>query len=240
MALGIPASHASGADTAALAITYAEQPVRLVRDTGMFSAVRGVALRRDDLLATGDNAILIEADGATVAIGPASRVYVTGPNDLVLLEGWLKVQGRTAPGVRVNTAGLQVGATGATAVLRVTPGAIDVFAEAGALTLDEVNAGKAARRLRLPADGFAVRTGTQAVRILPRPQAAYLAAMPPTFRDLLVAVPRNALVSPKRERAASYTEVAPWLAGQPDLRQRVHRRFYPPRPAGSKPPPRTP
>jgi hypothetical protein len=233
----MPACHAAGA--LALAITYAEQPVRLVGDTAMFSAARGALLRKDDILTMGDGAILIEADGATAALGPASRVYISTANELVLLDGWLKVQGRAEPGVRVKIPGLQITASGATAMLCASvgnsTGMSEVFAEAGELAIDDVHAGKAARRLRLPADGFAVRTGAQPVRVLARPQATYLAAMPATFRDLLVAVPRSAATAPKRERAATYADVAPWLAGHPDLCQRVQRRFHPPRPAGSTP-----
>jgi hypothetical protein len=239
-ALGTPASHAAApaganAPAAALSITYAEQPVRLVRETSMFSAGRGVVLRRDDLLASGDGAILLDTGGATIAIGPASLVYVTQVDELVLLEGWIKVQGRPGPGLRVKAPGLQLTTTGATAMLRVTPGASEVFAEAGELALDELRVGKAARRLRLPREQYAVRSGAQPVRILPRPQGAYLAAMPVSFRDGVIAVPKGAVADPKREREATFTEVSPWLMTQPGLRERVHRRFYSPKPGRVKP-----
>jgi hypothetical protein len=230
-ALGASACHAA---TPTLSITYADRPLSLIRGTELFSAGRGVILQRDDLLASATGVVLLDADGATVAIGPASRVFVSRANELVLLEGWLKVQGRPGPGLRIRTPGLHLTTTGATAMLRVTPAASAIFAETGEVAIDEAGSGKAARRLRLLAEQYAVRMGSQPARILPRPQADYLAAMPQGFRDVLVAVPRTAIATPKRERALTYAEVAPWLSAQPDLRQRVQQRFHLPK-AGSNP-----
>lgn len=210
----------------AMAITYAEQAAQLLRETGIYSAGRGVVLRRDDLLATGEGMLQLDLDGSTVALGPGSRLMVGANGELVLLAGWLKMQCGAARNLVIRTSLLKI-ACGASAILHADQGSSELFAESGALPVDDTNAGKPARRVELASEQFAARSGKGLLRVLARPPAAFLQAMPPAFRDATVALPHVAPQAPRRVRAATYAEVAPWLAGHPALRQQVQKRFQP-------------
>lgn len=236
LTLWLAVGASAAAAPAAVTISYAEQPLRLVRDTSFYSAGRGVALRGNDILASNAGVVQFDAGGSTVALGPASRVWVKGDDELVLLEGWLKVRGHPRRPMSVGTALLRVTSAGATATLHAAAGAAEVFAESGDLPVDTLMAGKAARSTTLPSEQFAVASYNKPLRVAARPSAAFLAAMPASFRDVLVPVAfKGAAMAPSRERAATYAELAPWLSGQPGLRQAVQRRFEPPRTRRSAP-----
>src|SRR4051812_12611066 len=92
-AISATPAPASAPALAPISISFAEQPVRLVRDTAIYSAGRGVALRANDMLESGSGAVQLATGGGTVALGPASRIFINGTGELVLLDGWLKLQG---------------------------------------------------------------------------------------------------------------------------------------------------
>lgn len=225
------AAAATPAPTLAPSIVHAEQAALLVRDTAMLGAGRGVALRPGDMLATRDGTLQLDAGGATLALGPHTRLFFRQGGEVVLLEGWLKLRGRAGQALAVNATLLRLTVADATAIVHATPAATEVFAESGELALEELDAGKAGRRLQLPGEQFAARSGRQPARVTARPAAPFLAAMPPGFRDQLVPIAAGPVAQPKHERRATYAELAPWLARQPALRQQVQRRFEPPRPA---------
>lgn len=231
--LSIPACHAVAAPAAG--IVHAEQAALLVRDTGMFSAGRGVALRPGDLLDSRDGTIQLALGDAAVALGPGTRLFFRQGGEVVLLSGWLKAGGGATRPLAINATLLRFDVRDATAIVHATPAAAEIFAESGDLALEELDAGKAGRKVKLPREQFAVRSGAQATRVQARPAAPFLAGMPPGFRDLLVPLTQGPAALPKRERRATYAELAPWLAHQPALRQQVQRRFEPPRPARAAP-----
>jgi hypothetical protein len=68
-----PASPARGAP-APTAISFAEQPGRLLRERAFYIAGRGVRLQDGDIIETGAAGIQLAAGSATIALGPASRV----------------------------------------------------------------------------------------------------------------------------------------------------------------------
>lgn len=76
LALSWPAAHAAAAAPTPLSISFAEQPARLVRDKSLYRAGRGVVLQSDDMLESGDGVLQVDAGGATIALGPASRIFV--------------------------------------------------------------------------------------------------------------------------------------------------------------------
>jgi len=208
--------------------------VRLVRETGIYSAGRGVALQADDMLETGKGTIQLGAGRSTVAIGPLSRIYIRSGSEFVLLDGWLKVHAHAGAPVSVATGVLQVTADDAAATLHAGGGTTEVFAESGALRVREPGAARPGPPKSIPAEQFGVRSGAQALRLAARPLPAFLAAMPEPFRDTLVPVAAPAMpTAPRRERAATFAELAGWLDGQPALRRQLQRRFAPPRPARS-------
>jgi hypothetical protein len=196
----------------------------------MYRAGRGVVLRANDMLESGSGAIQVDAGGSTVALGPATRIYVRSGSELVLLDGWLKLQGRAGQPMTVATSVLQLDGAGATVTLHAQGDTTELFAETGQVPVRELNAGKPRGAGKVAHDQFAVRSGTLPLRIAPRPPAAFLAALPRDLRDALVPIKASAAAAaPPLERAASFAELAPWLAGQPVLRQRLQRRFDPPR-----------
>jgi len=220
-----------------MTIAFSEQPLRLVRDTALYSAARGAVLQAGDMLETGKGTIQLGAGRSIVALGPLSRVYIRSSSDLVLLAGWLKVQAHAGAPVSVATSLLQLSAEDASATLHAGGAVTEVFAEAGALALRELGAGQPGPRKSLPPEQFGVRSGAQALRLAARPPAAFLAAMPEPFRDALVPIATPApAAAPRRERAIGFAELAGWLDGHSALRRQVQRRFVPARPAHRAPP----
>lgn len=218
---------------AALTITFAEQPVRLLRDTGFYVAGRGARLLNGDLLESAAASIQVDAGNAsTVVIGPASRIYfkldAKGP-ELILLGGWLKIQAGAVP-IRVSSGGLQFGAANHSVIVRASPGKTELFVEEGEAMVDE--AGKAPHPAHVAREHYAVRSAKLPLKILPRAPKDFLSDMPPTFLDALVAVSvEGAAPAPKADRPATFADVAPWLADDPALRRVIQRRFNPPKPA---------
>lgn len=214
-----------------MSISFADQPASLVRGKGLFRAGRGVALQQDDLLASGGGVLQVDAGGATLALGPATRIHV-GSGGIVLLDGWLKLQDRAGRALMVSTSALALDTDATTVTVHASGATTEVFAESGAVPLRELDAGTSRRAARLPSEQFAVRSGGQPLRIVPRPPAAFLAAMPRDLRDELV-VPgtRAPGAAPRLERAATLAELLPWVAGHKALRQQLQRRYEPPRPA---------
>lgn len=224
------AAPAPAAAAPAMAVSFAEGAPRLVRDKGWFRAGRGVVLRTNDLLEAGDGALQLAAGGATIALGPASRVFIRSGSELVLLVGWLKLRAPAGQSLTVVASSLRLAASGATFTVHATPEATELFAEAGDVLVEEAGGGKARRSTTVAHEQFAVRSGALPLRRTPRPPAAFLAAMPPGFRDETVALAAPAPAAPKFERTASFAELAPWLADQASLRRQVQARFEPPRP----------
>ena len=225
-----PPAHAAPTAPSTMAITFAEGAPRLARDKGFYRAGRGVVLRANDMLEAGAGALQLGAGGATIALGPASKVFIRNGGELVLLGGWLKLRADAKHPFTVVTNTLRLSGAGTTVTLHVAPEATGLFAESGDVLVEEPGPGKAGRATKVPHERFAVRAGALPLRLAARPPAAFLAAMPPGFRDETVALAAPAPAAPKRERAATFAELAPWLADQPFLRRQLQARFEPPRP----------
>ncbi len=218
------------------AIAYAEQSVRLLRDKSFFLAGRGARLQSGDIVESATGTIQITGWGATtVALGPASRLYVTngaGGADYVLLSGWMKLQSRASKDALPVTAGAssaRFDAAGASVIVRAAAGKTELFVESGEAGVDELDAGKVARRTTVKREHYAARTGAEPLRTAVRAPKEFLGAMPRAFLDPLVAVAAKAAVTePKLERAAALADVAPWVAEHADLRHAMQRRFQPP------------
>lgn len=237
LSVALSSAGAARADNV-VSISFAEQPVRLLRDTSFHSAVRGTRLQNGDLIESGATALQIEGgNGSTVALGPASKVFVRlGPKafELLLLDGWLKVQARGTPTgspTLIAAGGLQLDATGGSVILHASPGKTELFVEEGEPGVDEMQGAKVTRRTKVAREQFAVRSAKQALKLSPRAPKEFLAGMPPAFFDILVPVAiRGAPPVPKLERKAAFEDVAPWLADEPVLRLALQHRFNPPKP----------
>jgi hypothetical protein len=234
-----PAMCASSpnADTAA-AISYAEQPVRLLRDTGFYLASKGTRLQSGDIVESGASSIRIDgASASSIALGPASQAYFkAGPKgvEIVLLNGWMKVQaprGATAAAqvhLLASSGGIRFDASSSSFILHASPGKTELFVEDGEAAVDELQGGKA-QRSKLSREQYAVRMAKLPLKLLPRPPKEFLGAMPPAFQDTLAPVAlKGPPLIPKLDRPAQFADVAPWVADEPAVRQLLHLRFYPP------------
>jgi hypothetical protein len=218
------------ADTTPTAISYAEQPVRLFRERAFYIAARGARLQDGDIIESGAAVIQFAGgSGATIALGPASRIaFRLGARtyELTLLNGWMKIE--AAEAVLVSAGGLQLNAAGSTVIVHASAEKIELFVESGAPAVNEIQAGKASRQTRLAREQYAVRAVNQPLKSPPRPPKEFLAAMPPAFADVLVPVAlKGPAPAPKLERQAAYADVAPWLTTEPALRQLIQQRYAP-------------
>jgi hypothetical protein len=234
-----PALPAS-ADASA-AISFAEQPVRLLRDTGFYLAGRGARLQNGDLVESGTAGIQVEGGGAcTIALGPASQVFLKlGAKglELVVLNGWMKIQAPGAGPAMVSSGGIQFNAAGSSVILHARPGITELFVETGEPWIDEMQGAKVLHHTKFTREQYAVRSAKEPLKLLQRPPKDFLTGMPPTFLDVLVPVGlKGTAPAPKLERPATFADVAPWLADEPVLRQAIQRRFNPPpKPAPAAP-----
>ena len=229
-AYAVPAAPATVPATASttVSITFAEQPARLVRGKSLYRVGRGTGLQPDDMLESGSGAIQLDAGGATLAIGPATRIWIRSGSELVLLDGWLKLQGRRGRAMTVSTSNLVLSGGAASLTLQASGAATAVFAEAGDVPVRELDAGKARRAVTVAPEQFAARSGGQPLRQAARPPPDFLAAMPRDLRDVLVPLPANAIAAlPRPERTPGFAELAPWVAGHGALRRQLQRRFEP-------------
>jgi len=232
LCLPLAPAPAFAATSTSIAITFAELPIHLVRETGMYSASRGTALQADDLLDSGKATIQLDLAGSTLALGPDSQLFIRSAGELVLLKGWLKVRGAIDRGPRLSTSGIRFDSTGATVTLHAAPGVSELFAESSDLPVTELAGDKAQRAGKVPREQFGVKNGTAPLKLTAHPPKEFLAGMPRAFLDALVPVPMKGQAQPpKRERRATFAEVASWLAEQPALRRQVQRRFTPTMPA---------
>ena len=231
LSLAMALSALPAAAAPASAISYAEAPVRLVRDTSLFTAARGAKLQTGDIIETGAGPVQLEGVGAAVAVGPGSRVYfkLGDKAELTLLSGWMKVQAGTT-GPIINAGTLRVTPDGSSLIINAAPGKTALFVETGTPSAAEMQGSKQLRVTKFAREQYAVRTTKEALKVLPRAPKDFLGAMPPAFFDPLVVVSfKGAAPAPKLERAAVFaTDVAPMLADDPAVFQVLNRRFNPP------------
>jgi hypothetical protein len=211
--------------TARAVLTLAEQPLRLIRGTIVYKAAAGIAVQKDDILETGAAGAQVEAGpDAMFALGPQTRVLVldlppTGKAaELAVLQGWVKLMANTGKPAQVATPALQLTlASGSTIVKSSGDGRDAVFAEEGAQLAAKVENGRAATSLKLAVEQYAEVDPARPQPVAGRPPRAFVAAMPPNFRDRLARVPNvpnDGKVLPTRERDADFADVEPWLTAQ--------------------------
>jgi hypothetical protein len=219
-------------------LTLADQPVRLIRGAAVYDAGNGVAVQKDDILETGDAGAQVEAGpDAIVALGPHSRALVANlapdgrsPVEMELLQGWIKVaaKGRRAT---VVTPALQVTVPSGSTIVHAGGGMEAVFAEEGEQQVARVDAkAKAGTVVKLGAEQYAGVEDGKPQPVAGRPPRAFVAALPPGFRDHLARAPDVAnagKVPPKKAREAEYADVDAWLASTLPARRRFVARFRP-------------
>jgi hypothetical protein len=212
-------------------LSSADQPVRLLRDTSFYLASRGAQLQAGDIVESGAGGIQLEGRNCcTIALGPASRIWLKA-GEPVLLDGWMKIQALASSPMKFGAGGLSLSAVGGSVILHASGGQTELFVETGEPSVVEMEGAKIVRTTKLPREQYAVRGANQPLKLIARPPKEFLAGMPATFQDILMAVTvKGATPAPKLERRAAFAEVAPWLAGEPALHQSIYRRFNPPKP----------
>jgi hypothetical protein len=234
-----PASTPSSAEILSLADG---PPCTLIRGVQLLRAAQGALLRPGDLIATGPGTLLIlqfkagEAPGAIAAVGPSSRLYWMDRPDRVSLAvraGWIKVDTLT-PGqnLLLEAQGPRLGAASAagTYVLHAGDAADEIFQENGSMQLWARSAEGLRTAVASAPSQLSRRSADDPIRTRRAPDAAFVDAMPPSFRDPLpfgVAVRPHAAAEPEWVREVTYDDVAEWLAAPRDWRSGFIKRFRP-------------
>ena len=210
-------------------ITILQGDATLLREEGKFQLAEGVALKAEDIVELSTKAMLLRieyADGSSLVLGPASRVLI-GPAKLTgdraktrayLMAGWAKLS--LAPGAEGTLASALADVTGAgaRAVLGLSPGRAQVFAEGGEWKLRHAGGTipmKTGDFVNVPASGKPEIAG--------RPSAEFMQFLPRPFMDTL---PSRAQlfagkeVPPKSIGVISYVDARDWLTvPEPALRR---------------------
>jgi hypothetical protein len=243
LSLALAAAAIASTPPSAQIISVADgSPCTLIRGVQVFRVAQGALLRPGDLIATGPATLLIlqfkagEAVGATIAVGPSSQIYWMarpGRVSLAVRGGWIKVDTQT-PGqnLLLEAQGPRLGAASAAGIYVLHAGdAVDeIFHENGSMLLWA----RSAEGLRTDAASgpsqFSRRSADEPIRTQRAPDAAFVDAMPPPFRDPLpfgMAARPHAAAEPEWVREVAYDDVAEWFAAPRDWRSGFIGRFRP-------------
>jgi hypothetical protein len=223
-------------------VSFTEKPMKLIRDTGLYTIVAGTRLQPGDMLESGASMTQIEGfhDGI-LALGPNSRIYLDRSGSVVhihLLQGWLKVQ--PAPGVvrdrlLVETRTLRLDTSQSSSVIHATRKLVEVFVEEGSQTVTEIDKrGQPGRKLTLTHEQFSQRKDDASLELIGSPTPEFVSEMPNAFYDPLVrsSVKRGVEVVPQKIRDVEFKDIAPWLQ-VPGLKRSVLASRFSPRLANS-------
>lgn len=213
-------------------LSHAEQPAKLIRKTTVYDAPVGSGLLPGDIVESGARGVQIEwANGALVALGPSSSMQLAAANGapvVNLLRGWMKMSaGKTVTGrVHAAAGALEVRASAppASGIVYLAQDTTEVFADLGTLSVSDKDKGGDA--VPVAREQYAIRRGAVALQVAARPPKRFIAEMPRTFFDPLVAVARpaaSAQAAPLREVAAG--DLIGWGAAPPALRKRLLAQF---------------
>jgi hypothetical protein len=211
-------------------VTFLEGSLRIIRGTTALQATEGTRLRQGDIIESSEKGFvqLEFVGGATVALGPLSRMYVlrygsggkSGTDaagaDFVLLSGWLKGQSDTHAGsYRYESLLLAATIGNGTVVFHQDGNECDVFIESGSAAIaEESTEGNTGKATAGTAGQFFSRRAGRSLSNSSHPSAAFVEAMPRSFRDALpsrVAHFSGKPVEPKAQHQVSYIEIQPWL-----------------------------
>ena len=235
--LQLPLVHAASAPIAVIA--YAEKPLKLIRATTLYTIGPGTRLQGGDILQTGAAGIQIEGlAAANLALGPDTRILIATHNkdtQINLLNGWLKLQpvaGNGHANLAVTTGGLGFTLTNSASVIHVGKRQTQIFVEDGSQVVSELDAhGKTDHSVTLDHEDFAQRVGDAQLKIVPRPEQAFIDALPPQFLDPLVPLGKKTPKAPEpvKERDVTYEDIAPWVVSPLNLNQQMLASRFAPR-----------
>lgn len=222
-----------GAAFAAPFVSFAEQPVHVLRNTNFYLAGRGTELESGDIIDSGNGDVLVDCGpGCVLALAPASQFEISwGAKgvSLVPLSGWFKVQSHAASAaapVAIRVGEMRAEAADASLVVHVHAGTAELFVETGDVPIDEAGGRLPPRRTKLKSEQYGQYTPGEPLKFFTRPPKPFIHSLPPVFMDALKPVKMQGKSTPaKPDRAADFAEVAPWVADEPALRDTIDRRF---------------
>lgn len=232
-ALLLTSSLAWSSEAPAL-LTMLEGDASLIIGARAFAAAPGARVPAGALIETGAKTGLLRlewADGATLDLGPATKVMLRPPLPaptvrFYLLQGWAK-HSQAAAGQGHLAAAFEVTPFKGVMLSQVDDAQAVLFSESGGSSFTARRAGAKSSTLR--AGESAVMAGTATPQLLPRPASAWLQQMPRAFRETLPSrasqfASRPAPVLQPRP-APGYTALQPWLSAEPALRRAFPARF---------------
>ena len=222
-------------------ITFTEGRVRVIREASLILGAQGLALESTDILETAKPGFaLVElSDGTVLAMGDATRIMLsrvpqaTGA-EILMLEGWLKLQARQADAENaysVSSLVQSVSVKNASLIMRAGASDGEVFIESGSATVGQTDKrGRPAGLLPGKAGQFFTQSANKPAVTQARPGEAFLSAMPPAFKDALPA--RLERFKDRKVEASvagpvSYADVGDWLSAAPSWRSSFIKRFEP-------------
>lgn len=222
-------------------ITFTEGRVRVIREANVLLGAQGLVLETTDIIDTAKPgfALLELPDGTVLALGDATRILLsrapqaTGA-EILILDGWLKLQARQADAANAyNVSSLVQSASVKNASLIIRAGASDgeVFIESGSASVGQTDKRGRPAGLQTGKAGLFVKRGMNTPAVTQaRPSEAFLSAMPPAFKDALPA--RLARFKDRRVEASvtgpvNYADVGDWLSAPQSWRAGFVKRFEP-------------
>jgi hypothetical protein len=223
-------------------ITVLEGDALIYRGVGRLQAGEGVRLGLGDIIETGSSAFMqVELpDRSVIQFGPATRAMLGGGTVrqkterwLFVMNGWCKMLGPKAavegvPGVDVRTRWFDIASNPGVVVFQATPTEVTVFAERGDMRLAERQASGSPVGVSLKSDDYYRRKWPERGVLNPGSTAAFVAAMPRSFRDSLpsrIDKFRDEDVHAKEAPDFTYADVESWLKADSWLRRPLVQRW---------------
>jgi len=213
-------------------VTILQGKATVIRGVSEYDVLEGMRFLADDIVKTEDDTFLrMEyADQSWLELGPQTELQLRPLTSrrakrpgLYLLHGWLKLEGKpgadTGQGIAVP--GADLADISGVLVVHLETQSLVVFAEKGAARWVD-RAPHSANAIPLRNGDFLLTDPNSAPKVQSRPTAQFVAALPRPYRDTLPArysIYANKIVSPKEERSFSYSEVEPWVNGEPTIRR---------------------
>lgn len=219
-------------------LTILEGDAVVYRGPSRLQAVEGARIDPGDIVETrADGFVQIElADQGLAQLGPQTRALF-GPSvprgsdrSMYLLSGWAKLARPAGVGpFELRTPAVELSPVDAVAVVHATPQGLTVFAERGALKVNERGPASAAAPLALKAnDMYRRKAGSAGVLNPPGEMKAMVQAMPAGFRDTLPLRAQRFRDKPAALRPSSdfaYPDVEDWLQAEPPVRKALMQRW---------------
>ena len=239
-AIFLSVSSPAGAASGTAILSRSEVPIRVIRQADAMDAVQGHRLQSGDFIEVqeGKYAQIELADDFLIAVQGSARLALQKadagkgrPLHLQLLEGWVKIQpfsdDSSAPLI-IDTRNLHVTLRTGSVLIRASAEQTAVFSEASAPRVSAVDgSGRVGAEQEMGREQLAVRIGSEAIKIKPRPDPDFIKAIPGDLRDSLVAVSSKLKGDPPKQlpQPVSFAEAEPWLTAGGGLRRGLVARF---------------